>query len=53
MFKVSHLNNNPGLEMDFIVTIYNFVKQTTNNRLQNLHESLGGSEGHWFPIVLG
>ena len=37
MFKVPHSNNNAGLKMFFIVTIYNFVKQTTNKRLHPLH----------------
>ena len=51
MFKVSHLNNNAGLEMVFIQTICNLEKQTTN-RLHPLHELLGRSEGHWFLITL-
>ena len=45
MFKVSHLNNNAGLEMVFIAIIYDFVKQAKNYRLHPLHESLGESEG--------
>ena len=52
MLIVSHLKNNAGLKMVFIANIYNFEKQTTNNRLHPLHKSLGRLECHWFPIML-